>query len=800
MCPVPRQQLSCRTLYDVEPLLNAKLPDRRPSNTTGDGAARARARAAMEYAAGILSTSAISLALWATGELNRTRPGLVLLTVIIAMTLLIGVRAGWAAAVTATLWVWWLFTVPAQSFRVHTAFDAISIAIFVVTNAAVLVVIRRLALSHEREEYQRRVAETIVDEAPIGIALFAADLRFVRVNDKLASINGIPAADHVGRRPSELHPAVADLYGQLLRNAVTTGSPIVNQSLSHEDADFGIERHYRASYYPILDAMGAPVAVTAIVEDVTVEVLSAQRNQLLVTLATSLSEAPDSGALGNAIAQFLSNALTADVTVAQPTDHAIEVIALGQRPTSSGGIAESSTGADVDLMDQAVARNDTIYDLSEKGVTRVAFPVRSPSDRSSVMGAFCVRWAFRRDVSPNDSSLLETTASMAGLAWSRIELAELVSGDRFRAALDAMLDHVAIGTAIRDAAGTIVDFEVNFMNAPSIDGAGRTAEDLTGQRMREMYPAWQESGLFDSFVQVVETGVPFVARRFQYDDVLGDGREFSGYWSIQVTRLNDGYIAATRDETQLVEAERIAEQAGQERVAVTLLQHAALPERRPELRGVELGLHYRPANDDQPIGGDWYDAFKLDDSRSALVIADVSGHGSESAAFMVQVRNVIRALAFDHLDPAAVMAKANQVTSSFDRKDRMFVTCCYGVIDADRRTFRWSVAGHPPPLLQRGRARPEFLHSEPGPPLTVTPSFRYSSGHTDLLSHDRIVMYTDGLIERRGEVLDVGFERLRDAVLALRDVDPQQAVEALGASVHGAEDDIAVLCADFTEP
>lgn len=534
----------------------------------------------------------------------------------------------------------------------------------------------------------------------------------------------------------------------------------------------------------------------------TAEVVSGRRSENLVSLATSLAEAPDSDALANAIAEFLGTTLKAKASVARLADQELKVLVGEEREAGGGVTVVSSPDSDADLMAQAARRNETIYERTDSAdigeFARLAVPVRSPTDRSSVVGALCVRWPFGKVVSQNTRLLLETTSSVAGLAWARIELVDLAARDIFRSALDSMLDNVAICTAIRNADGSIVDFEIQFTNAASIDGAGRNAEQLTGQRVRALSPAWRESGMFDSFVRVVETGEPFVGRRLAYHDVLDDGSEISGYWTVQATKLADGYIAASRDETALVESERLAEQAGRERAAVELLQRAALPGRAPRLNGVELGLHYRPANRGQPIGGDWYDAFRLDDSRAALVIADVSGHGTESAAFMVQVRNVIRTLALEHMEPELVMARANQITSSFERDDWMFVTCCYGVVDAERRTFRWSVAGHPPPLLQRGDGSADLLISRPGAPLAIDLSTHYRTAEAELSAGDRLLLYTDGLVERRGEVIDVGFERLRARLLSVRHLDPQQAAESLGRSVDEPEDDIAVLCADLT--
>ena len=118
---------------------------------------------------------------------------------------------------------------------------------------------------------------------------------------------------------------------------------------------------------------------------------------------------------------------------------------------------------------------------------------------------------------------------------------------RFRDALNAMIDNVTAAHSLRDRQGTIVDFEIDFANVASVDGAGRSAADLIGCRVSELYPLWRDSGMFARFVAVVETGKPFVGNRIPYDDVLDDGTLISGHWDIRVSKLDDGYLAASRE-------------------------------------------------------------------------------------------------------------------------------------------------------------------------------------------------------------------------------------------------------------
>ncbi len=279
--------------------------------------------------------------------------------------------------------------------------------------------------------------------------------------------------------------------------------------------------------------------------------------------------------------------------------------------------------------------------------------------------AIGVAWPYDRHLTEHSRTLLQTVASVSGLALARVELTEQTARDRFRQAMDAMLDQVILARSIRDESGAIVDFEIEFANVAALTSTGRSADATVGQRVRELYPGLVPSGLFERFRQVVETGVPWEEQRFAFRDRAADGREVSGWWSVQVMQVDDGYLAASRDVTEVVEADRLAKEARaaleREHLAVDLLQRTALPATLPVVEGVDVGAHYRPAAGIQPVGGDWYDAFLLENGLLALVVADVAGHGQEAAAYMLQVRNIFRAVATEHVRPERVLEQVDRV-------------------------------------------------------------------------------------------------------------------------------------------
>lgn len=230
-----------------------------------------------------------------------------------------------------------------------------------------------------------------------------------------------------------------------------------------------------------------------------------------------------------------------------------------------------------------------------------------------------------------------------------------------------------------------------------------------------------------------------------------------------------------------------------ERAVARTLQRSLLPERLPATAGLRLAARYFPGSGGD-VGGDWYDVFTLPDGSTAVAIGDVVGRGLTAASTMGKARNALRAYALEHA-PGDAVVRLNRMLLHLD-PDQM-VTLVYGVIDPVRSTFRFVNAGHLPPLVRGvdGTARLVELPSA-SPPLGVAISERYEEQEMPLPAGATLVLYTDGLIERRTESLDVGLERLRAAVS--RELPTQgmsdRIVEEL---LEGEEptDDVAILVA-----
>ncbi len=224
------------------------------------------------------------------------------------------------------------------------------------------------------------------------------------------------------------------------------------------------------------------------------------------------------------------------------------------------------------------------------------------------------------------------------------------------------------------------------------------------------------------------------------------------------------------------------------------LQRSLLPQQTIDVGHLRLATYYRAGVAGTLIGGDWYDVIELDETHTALVVGDVMGRGVGAAAVMGQVRAAVRASAQWGLSPAKLMESVDAVVR--DIAPDQIVTCVYAVFDPAESLLRFVNAGHVPPLIRHADGTTVRITSEPHPPLGVGTS--YAPTHEVALPPGAsLYLYTDGLVERRGEDLEAGIDALEQLVSTL-DVPLPDLPEALVRSrLPGGvtDDDVAVLVA-----
>jgi len=228
------------------------------------------------------------------------------------------------------------------------------------------------------------------------------------------------------------------------------------------------------------------------------------------------------------------------------------------------------------------------------------------------------------------------------------------------------------------------------------------------------------------------------------------------------------------------------------------LQRSLLPRGLPPVPGVTLAARYLPGENGTTVGGDWYDAIALPGGRVAVAIGDVVGRGIKAAATMGQMRSALRAILMQADDSAAMAERLNRFALGLG--DCILTTVVLAVFDPATGHLRYTNAGHPPPLLvgAGGPGSAYYLQDAPAPPMGVMESPPYKQRTLQLEPGSTLLLYTDGLIEKSTEVLDIGLERLRDAaVAAAAGADVEALCEHVLGELAGAsaaqDDDVTMI-------
>ncbi len=231
-------------------------------------------------------------------------------------------------------------------------------------------------------------------------------------------------------------------------------------------------------------------------------------------------------------------------------------------------------------------------------------------------------------------------------------------------------------------------------------------------------------------------------RRFSSDDLA-------------MLRLAADRVALALDHARVYEREH--------RIAETL-QRSLLPEVMPNLPGMGVSARYVPAASEAEVGGDWFDVITMPGGKVGLVMGDVAGKGLSAASMVGSMRSALRAYALEGHEPAVVLERLNRLVWA-ELDESQMATLIYVVFDPLEGKLSWVNAGHLPPLRTTGNgSQPEFLQGARSVPLGVMPFPSFEEGNADLGQGSTILLYTDGLVERPGSVIDMGLDALAQAV------------------------------------
>ncbi|GAA3940413.1 hypothetical protein GCM10023085_22350 [Actinomadura viridis] len=403
------------------------------------------------------------------------------------------------------------------------------------------------------------------------------------------------------------------------------------------------------------------------------------------------------------------------------------------------------------------------------------------------------------------------------------------------------IDYTAVYRASPNAVALLSPkFVYEDVNEAYLRVAGRRRDQLIGRHVFDVFPDNPDNpedpdtsgvgSLRASLERVVESGERDAMALQRYDVELpgSPGRWEERYWAIinvpvrgpgggvalivhrveEVTEL----VRATRgrddrERSQVMQAElysraqelqevnrRLRRAHAREREVALALQDAMLPAPRP-FAGHQAAVRYRPATEALNVCGDWYDLVDLPGERVAVSVGDVVGHGLAAACVMGQLRSALSAASRVATGPAQSLDALGLYARSVDGAES--ATSVVAFLDWSTSSLTYSSAGHPPPALLAPDGSVRLLDQATDPPLgaRLVPEPRPETT-VPFTSGSLLVLYTDGLIERRGEDIDAGLARLTGSLARHRDADPEELADLLLAELlpsDGIVDDTALV-------
>ncbi|GLW91279.1 SpoIIE family protein phosphatase [Actinokineospora globicatena] len=341
----------------------------------------------------------------------------------------------------------------------------------------------------------------------------------------------------------------------------------------------------------------------------------------------------------------------------------------------------------------------------------------------------------------------------------------------------------------------IVDHQLRYVevNPAGCVLFGATREQILGRTVRDFLAEYELDRLAALQLRLAQGEVTTEV----WDVRRADGEMIALELAAQVTPT--GMQAIGRDVTarRRAEAERELLLRREHEIAEAL-QRSLLPRELPRLARLATAARYLPAARYAQAGGDWYEVLPLTDTVVALSVGDVVGKGPTAAAVMGQLRSALAGYLLDGHTPAAALERLDAFVAR--TPGAMGSTCACLTFDYATGRLCWSLAGHPPPLVVDGE--PRYLTGAAGAVLGVAGRAPYREAEAVLAPGTSVLLYTDGLVERPGVVIDEGLSRLADVAGAAVDLAPDDLASRITTTMldgwHG--DDVALVVARFIPP
>ena len=694
--------------------------------------------------------------------------------------------------------------------------------------------------------------DALFDNATVGLAFWDRDLRFRRLNEALAAMNGVPVEDHLGRRPSEVLPDLGPVLEPVIRGVLESGEPLRDVDVAGETPSApGVTRHWLASYFPVRE-QGLAVGVSCLVVEVTAErraaAVDAQLHALVdasplgvafldpelryrrinETLAR-MNGRPAEEHLGATPVEVLGEAVA---PLMEPLGRVIETqqpleleftdpssgrsfaavyfpVAEGGRPVGVGGVVRDVT-AQHDLAEEqsrllrdalvARAQSEAAQVRAEAALEEAEMQRREAErgrERLAVLGRAGREMARSLDWEATLRAVVRI-AVPAVADWCALTMVEPTGALRTVAIAHSDPEREALGWELMEryptdpAAPTgtplvVRTGEIELMediDPERIDAAARDAEHRRLLRSLNVQhsviaPVRTPGGVIGTLTFVLGDS----GRRFSEDDVA------------LITSL------AARAGLHIQNARLYAERT---HIASTL-QAGLRPRGLPEVPGAELASRFLAAGDANEVGGDFYDVFLSGDGVWTAIVGDVSGKGPEAAAVTALARHTLRTASMLHDDPAGNLALLDRVMSA-DADIQDFCTVFYARMCPDGEgglDLRFANGGHLPPLLLRAGGTVEALEEGRGPLVGGSIGRPFEESTVTMREGDLLLIYTDGVTEIRVSESGFGERELRRVLAQQAGKSADDVVEAvlrhaIGLQSGSPRDDIALLAVRAT--
>ncbi|HKG35797.1 MAG TPA: SpoIIE family protein phosphatase [Solirubrobacterales bacterium] len=691
--------------------------------------------------------------------------------------------------------------------------------------------------------------EAIVTSSEDAIITKDRDAVITSWNPGAERIYGYTSEEAVGRPISLLIPGHRRGEERRILDKILAGERVDHYETERIRKD-GTEIVVSLTVSPIRDAAGEVVSASVVARDVSEQHAARELSARLLELTTALSrEITPERAIEVLLEQAVAGLGAGAGAVGLLDSSGHEVVLAGSAGYSDTGLAgwdRFPLDANVP-MSLAIRTGEPVW-TSSVAELKERFPAFAEADikwqslsviplsvEGRTFGGISLSFLARRAFDQQEQAFLVAAAQQAAYALERARLYEAERASRERLTflseaselLSGSLDH---GTTLRGVADLAVHRIADWCGIELLDEDGELRNVAVAHRdpkrvrqaleLRSRYPveATAEVGV----PNVIRTGQPELYEDISDEMLVASAHDEDHLRLMRELGLTSAMIVPLEargrplgaitfvgseegrcyDEDDLELAQELARRAAvaidnsmlfrREHEAAVILQRSLLPQTLPTIDGVEFAARYEPAAPGLEVGGDWYEVVPRDDGQVAVIIGDVAGRGIRAASVMGRVRPALRAYVLDEHGPEGAMERLDRLMRDFDRVEMTTVFHLQFDPAADRAQY--VRAGHPPGLLRRPDGDVVELAGGGTPPLGILERIDYRVHEVEVPPGSMLLLYTDGLIERRDTDLRHGLDRLKEA-LAGAEGGAADCVEAIARqfTADAVPDDVAML-------